>query len=355
MRFAITIPTYQRPEMLRRLLDDLARQSLQPERLAIIDGEPESGAVLTMLDTFDAPASWRLIYIPSTHANVSFQRYLCWRAAAGCDVFAYLDDDLRLPDADFLLKLTAPFGWQQRRIAGVSARLRMGNRAPTAPVPTIGSWLVQTFGSSRRTIPGDLTPSGHRIQPLDQGADYVQIRWFSGAVMAYRHSALTRDCFPDTMFALNQVGAGLGIDDTGLARCALASGELLLANCAQAEHPDLGGSKAVPPAGYALGYARSYSRRYLNDRYRYPAPPQLADRADLVKSLVYGSLTSWLAALRHPEAAAYARGFTVGAWQALTRRLDARRLTPEIDWQADAERALRQQVVKTGHNRQSAE
>ncbi len=358
MRYAVTIPTYQRPDTLSQLLDDLARQSLQPDVLAVIDGDPDSGAVLRLLESFDAPSSWRLVYVPSTHANVSFQRYLCWRAAEGCDLFVYLDDDLRLPDAEFLVRLLAPFGWPNRHIAGVSARLIMGSSASPPRVPTRDSRLVRAFGSARRTPPGDVTPSGHRVWPLDDGADYTPIRWFYGAIMAFRHAALHRDCFPDAMFALNHVGAGIGIDDTGLTRCALASGELLLANCTEAEHPDLGHSKAMPEEAYALGYARSYSRRYLNDRYRYPSTPQLSDRADLIKSLVYTSAASWLQAVRapRPETAAYARGFTVGSWQALTRPPNAQHLTPDIDWQADANRAIAQQrVLKTGDNKQTAE
>jgi hypothetical protein len=46
----ICIPTYKRANLLKLLLEDLARQCCHPETLIIVDGDPESNEVAQIMD-----------------------------------------------------------------------------------------------------------------------------------------------------------------------------------------------------------------------------------------------------------------------------------------------------------------
>ena len=106
--WTLCIATRGRPGPLRRLLSDLARQSAQPNRLVIVDAEPESGEALAVLEDHQLCPRTRAIYIPSNHKNLPYQRYLGWRVAHGCDWLLYLDDDLRLPQTNAIERILEP-------------------------------------------------------------------------------------------------------------------------------------------------------------------------------------------------------------------------------------------------------
>jgi hypothetical protein len=91
-----------------------------------------------------------------------------------------------------------------------------------------------------------------------------------------------------------------------------------------------------------MGFGVAYSRRLLNDNYRWPETPRISDRIALLKSYFGTALLEWFRALRTPKAHrfAYAWGYTVGAVKGVFSSPRASRLTPEIDWTRDAERTL---------------
>jgi len=342
-RLAVCIPTYRRSRLLCRLLGDLAGQTLQPQTVIVVDGEPRSGEVLRALRDAALPASWRLVYVPSNHANLAYQRYLGWRAAAGADWLLYLDDDLMLRNPAALAKVLAPLVRGEREVVAVTAAITIsgsnGERSlrPSGPAAR----LVELFGSGRGVRPGDLTPSGHRQVPVFRGREYEEVAWLRGGVMAIRMDALGPECFSDALFALTEVGCGLG-EDTFLGRRLSAKGRILLAFETGIEHPNSDTPKAYPSDPYGFGRALAYSRRLLNDYYRGFDPPRLSDRVALVKSYAGNLALAWLRAVTslRRDHCRYALGYTAGVALGLLRKPTARNLAPHIDWWGDAERAL---------------
>lgn len=297
------------------------------------------------------------MYIPSNHANLAYQRYLGWRAAAeaGADVLIYFDDDQRIYQADVLEWLTKPF-LEDNDIVGVGCYSCVPENSHDPQMAHLTAkkkdhLLAKRFGSQRalKLKPGQLTPVGHRVGLVDDGHNYVKTDWLQGRIMAYRMSAISREIFSDDLFALYEFRIGRA-EDTFLSRRVGARGKLLYTFRAIVDHPNADTPKAYPHEAYRYAYAATYSRRFLNDYYRVYDPPTLADRWALLKSYVGNVLLAWLRALtrRDKTSVALARGTTLGALHGLSRPPTAKRLTPEIDWWGDAEQALaRQQILRS--------
>lgn len=350
---AVCIPTFKRTQLLERLLHDLFQQTLQPALFTVVDGDPDSGDVLALLGGLTFPESSAAIYVPANHANLAYQRYVGWRIAADqrADVLVYFDDDQRIYQRDVLEWLTKPLEDQQGDVVGVGCYSRTPENIydpETAHLATKRPphWLVRRYGSKKALglNPGQLTPVGHRIGLVDGGQDYVETDWLQGRVMTYRMAAISQETFSSNLFALTHVHCGLG-EDTFLSRRVGARGRLLYTFRAVVDHPDADTPKAYPYEAYRYAYAATYSRRFLNDTYRVYEPPTRSDRWALVKSYAGNILLSWMQVARKPTNTnfALARGTTLGAIHGLTRPPTAKRLTPEIDWWADAEQALSQQ------------
>lgn len=349
----VCIPTYQRPALLEALLQDLARQTAAVERLVVVDGDPGSGAVAAVLERMHPWFAAEVVYVPSNHGNLSYQRYLAWRAAQGCDAILYLDDDIRIAQPDAVERVIEPLFWTDRRVAGVTGHIEFGDVAAVSGEGALldrqrhdrkrASALVRWLGTGAE--PGGLTPAGHRRLPESTGSGYEPVQWLHGGVMAYRMDALTAGCFSTDLFALDHVRCGKG-EDTFLSRRAGTRGELLRASCAVFQHPEADLPKAYPTAAFKLGYSTAYSRRFLNDHFRPFARPTPGDRLALARSYVGTAALAWARALRAPRGHrfAYALGYTRGAVQGALVRPRATSLTPQIDWWGAADEAMRDAV-----------
>lgn len=351
---AICIPTYKRTHLLELLLQDLSQQIPQPALLIVVDGDPVSGDVLALLYSVPFPESISVIYVPSNHANLAYQRYLGWRVAAdqGADILIYFDDDQRIYQHDVLEWLTRPL-LDDNDIVGVGCYSRFPTHGHDPAMSHLvekkeSHWLVKQFGSQRilKLKPGQLTPVGHRVALTDNGHDYVETDWLQGRIMAYRISAMSQETFSEDLFALTHIHCGLG-EDTFLSRRVGAYSKLLYTFRAVVDHPNADTPKAYPYEAYRYAYAATYSRRFLNDTCRVYDPPTLIDRWALVKSYAGNILLTWLHMVkqRNKTALAFARGTTLGAIHGLMRPPTARRLTPNIDWWGDAEDALKDMKI----------
>ena len=357
IELAIAIPTYKRAHLLNLLLQDLAAQSVQPDVIVVVDGDPTSGEVLRMLKAgvsglFARPPAIR--YVPSNHGNLAYQRYLGWRVAVDANVklLLYLDDDLRISNPASISLLLQPLQNEEDTIVGCTGTvLYPEDRETDAPAAVrdrarLGSskttLLVKLLGSSRRQVPGSLSPSGHRCPPVVSDTGTAGVQWLRGGVMACRMAFLKEDCFSEDLFALSELGYGHG-EDTLLSRRLAARGKLLFVSGAHFQHPCADTPQAYATRACKMGYGAAYSRRLLNDNFRWPARASLADRVALVKSYLGNSLLGWGRALRSPRLHRfeYAWGYTLGAIKGVLLPPSSARLTPKIDWRKDAESALR--------------
>lgn len=345
----VCIPTYRRPQLLTRLILDLMQQKDQVNTLVVVDGDPVSGEVPTALTAMTYPEGWAVKYLPSNRGNLSYQRYLGWKAAKHAETQAilYLDDDLRILQSDAIAKVLAPFGWQGRKIGGVTASISQGDISKfvgtealsdrTAKASKLASW----FGSARNLPPGGISPLGTRRLPDNPEQDYAKVDFMFGRVMAYDLNILTQECFSDDMFALDHIRCGLG-EDTFLARRVAAKSELIMAQCAHFEHPDDDVPQSYPYQARKFAYATAYSRRLLNNYYRGFAPPRLSDRFELIKNYIGHTFVVWIRALlsRRRYKLAYAYGYMLGAARGMLQDPTAKNLTPNIDWWAEADVAM---------------
>jgi GT2 family glycosyltransferase len=350
---AICVPTYKRPLLLKLLIEDLMRQTVHPTSLIIVDGDQASGEVKAMLEALSYPEGWRVLYVPSNHGNLSYQRYLGWRVAAlnGHDMLLYFDDDLRIPQPDAVSRIIAPLHERDSQVVGVTAGIIMGeetNRSDTRVLRERGKkktgmerWLVNQFGSARHVAPAGLTAMGDRRPPLPSTDDYVQTEWLAGGVMAYRMDAMSQATFSDDLFALDHIRCGLG-EDTFLSRRVAAGRKLCLAQCVTVEHPCADTPKSYPYQARRLAFAVAYSRRFQHDHYRVYDAPTRQDRLALYRSYLGNIMLNWTRAITslRRDRLAYAWGFTTGALKGILVKPTARNLTPNIDWWSDADAAV---------------
>lgn len=348
----ICICTYKRSTLLRAEILDLLAQTAHPENLIIVDGDPQSTEVLEMLRSLPYPSGWRVTYVPSNHSNLSYQRYLGWRAASGHRLLLYFDDDLRIPDTGAVVKVIAPFDNDDfHDVVGVTALTRakgwdhFGDPDMIRSSEQAPQLLLRWFGESSNLNPGDLSSTGNRLYPPDDREGYAEVKWLQGRVMAYRLDAMAQGTFSEDMFALDEIRCGLG-EDTFLSTRVAVAGRLLISFNSHFDHPDDDTPKSYPYKAYKLAYARAYSRRFLNDHYRAYDKPRLEDRFNLVKSYVGNSLFNWLRAITQPKRSnlAYAWGYLRGALRGVFQSPTARRLTPGVDWWGDADAALAQRI-----------
>jgi hypothetical protein len=248
--------------------------------------------------------------------------------------------------------LIAPLFSDCSQVVGCTGEIRFGglDNIPEAPVAIRDrhafsrrpqSLLVRALGSSLGKLPGSLTPSGQRCKPDRGDSLTAEIEWLRGGVMACRLSALENDCFSQDLFALSEIGCGHG-EDTLLSRRLLSQGKLLMVFDAVFDHPNADVPKAYCTKAFKMGWGISYSRRLLNDNYRWPKPPTIQDRLALWKSYVGNSALCILRAIGSCKVHrfAFAQGYLMGALQGIVRPPRHFRLTPHIDWQLDAEVAV---------------
>lgn len=350
-KIAVCICTYKRPQLLRRLLDDIAAQERRPSFLIVVDGDPESGEVYKLLEGFEMTGS-RIFYQPSNHANLAYQRYLGWKIAhhLRAGILIYFDDDLRLHSSKAVSRLAEVLE-QDACIVAATASMRFGS-----PEKMSGQRLLQERGTGKHSwvryfwgahsLPaGGLTSYGTRSVPEPSAEPFQEVEWLRGGVMAFRMSGLEQRCFSEDLFAMNHIGCGLG-EDTLLARRVRHKGKLVLLQHLDIEHPHDDLPKAYPVHPFAFGFSSAYSRRLLNDNFRGFAPPRLSDRWALLKSFFGNFLISWGKALLsfRKDRILFALGYSKGVFWGLLKSPKARTLTPSMRWWEDADKDFAEHV-----------
>lgn len=355
IQFALAIPTYNRPHLLKLLLQDIFNQSLIPSFIIIIDGNPKTNDVQSLLRSQKNRNSTKILYIPSNHPNLAYQRYLGWKCVEKFTInyLLYLDDDLRLHQADTIENLIKNLE-ADNCVAGVTCQIRFGkmestnedyNRLHSDKFIPYGR-LVRWLGYSHNLQPGGITPIGNRIPPtLSDEISTQEVQWLRGGVMLYRMSFIDLSCFSEDLFALDHIHCGKG-EDTFLSRQLMTKGKLLLDSSIIVDHPNLDLPKTYPVDAFHFGYASAYSRRFLNDHYRMTSHATPADRIALIWAYAGNNLLNFYSMVKKPAGyrKSYAWGYFKGSLRGLLQKPTAKNLTPGINWWKDAEQALAQVI-----------
>lgn len=126
---SVVVPTYKRPDLLRRCVEALLRQDLPPEDYEIIvaddAADPATRGAIELMAS-QAPENLRYVAVQGRHGPAA-ARNTGWRAARA-PIIAFTDDDC-LPDPGWLREGLAAF---EDGVAAVRGRLVM----PLPRVPT---------------------------------------------------------------------------------------------------------------------------------------------------------------------------------------------------------------------------
>ena len=147
MDATVIVPTYKRPDDLRRCLDALKKQTRPPSRVVVIRRDIDS-ATEAMLSEYDAsplPMVIRVVAVPGVVAALNEGL----DAATG-DLVAMTDDDAA-PHPDWLERISGHF-LVNARVGGVGGRdhIFMGERRDDWPPEArvgVSTWYGRTYGN----------------------------------------------------------------------------------------------------------------------------------------------------------------------------------------------------------------
>lgn len=342
MKIDICICTYDRTELLRDLISDLLNQETQISQLIIVDGNPKNNTVLEMLHSLKYRNIGRIIYCPSNHPNIAYQRYLGWKLSKGCEYLIYFDDDLRIYNQLFISNILRPFTWTQEGVVCVTAVTKQDNKAKNNKKNRFLNICPRRFAPKS----GSISVLGDRVFPKEMSG-YQIVDWVQGRVMAYRQKYLSSDCFPEDIFTLFERRLGMG-EDTIISRYVKSMGDFYCAFDVEVYHMGFENPKAYSTDPYNWGRTVAISRMAMIHHFRGHEGPKFLDYLILFKRFIAGFFLSWLRVVVSRFSVyevLYAKGYTRGIRESLYYRQTINNLNKDINWQKDAEEALTSQVV----------
>jgi|HubBroStandDraft_1064217.scaffolds.fasta_scaffold01217_6 succinoglycan biosynthesis protein ExoM len=102
-RVSICLPTFQRNERLRAVLEDLVNQERLPDQVVVVDNDPDGGARVVVDECRAAGPPFRIDYDVQPIPNIALTRNRTFELATG-EWAAFIDDDERAPK-EWLRKL----------------------------------------------------------------------------------------------------------------------------------------------------------------------------------------------------------------------------------------------------------
>jgi succinoglycan biosynthesis protein ExoM len=130
MTISVCIATFRRTDRLALVLDDLARQTLRPDEVIVVDNDA-GGSARPVVDGFRATAPFSLHYDVQPERNIALTRNRSVAMATG-ELLAFIDDDER-----------APLDWLQKLVDARVAHRADGVLGPVEPVlpETAPDWI----------------------------------------------------------------------------------------------------------------------------------------------------------------------------------------------------------------------
>lgn len=184
---SVIIPTRDRPSSLRRTLESLSGQALQPREVVVADGSANQAT----RDVCAAKWPFRVRRFRTNPDGAAPQRNRAMRRAA-CGFVWFLDDDVIL-QPDCLERL---YGAMEAdpRLGGVNALITnqvfaKPGMAGTLVFHFLADWRITDFS-------GRCIGPGVNFLPRDRGAEVVPVDWLNTTCTLYRREALPDPPFP---------------------------------------------------------------------------------------------------------------------------------------------------------------
>jgi len=206
LKIDIIICTYNRPEKVLELVNQLAQYAAQYNSIIIVDS---SEAIHPVLSDYK-----QLTYLRSAYKNQPYQRWFGFYNSLA-DILIFLDDDMEVATPNFLDIIKDSF--QEKGVSGIAINFE-DKHTDTALAAIPRSVLLNKGGTFKNLI-GWLTgyavlPAGKfglcgvkGKQPLNGGST----EWLSGGAFAARKIALFQN-FNFQLFDLFQQKIGMGED-----------------------------------------------------------------------------------------------------------------------------------------------
>jgi len=172
---SVVVPTLRRPQLLRRCLDALARQTVPPQQV-VVAYRPDDRDTTGLLGEWEAVDPGRRTSAPAAEPGL-LHAHAAGTNAATAEVVAYLDDDAA-PRPDWIAELGKPF--TDPTVGAVGGRIldRINGEVVQGRVRRPG--LIRWYG---RIVWGHNLESDH----------YGDVDWLSGANMAIRRRLVQID------------------------------------------------------------------------------------------------------------------------------------------------------------------
>lgn len=180
-KLAVIIPTKERPDELRRILECISAQSLRPEQVIVVDGGTLS--VKDLVAGFDDP---KIDYVRVVPASLTAQRNAGIKAVReDMTLVAFFDDDVVLEEG--AMKAMMEF-WRDAPVDTGGAAFNITNEIYRCP------GFFERFFLVNDPRPGRILRSGFqsRVARVDST---MQVDWLAGCSMVWR-----RRVFDDCMF-----------------------------------------------------------------------------------------------------------------------------------------------------------
>lgn len=145
LRIAVIVPTYRRPDDLKRCLEAIAAQLRRPDQFIVVRREGDDATRLVLKDA-DPNGSW--VTVAKVHAGGVVAALNVGLALVDADIVAFTDDDAA-PRQDWLLQIAARFA-ADARVGGLGGRdwVHHHGRLEDGSQPVVGrlTWYGRCIG-----------------------------------------------------------------------------------------------------------------------------------------------------------------------------------------------------------------
>lgn len=331
MTFDVVITSYNRPEQVLVLAQQVLECTLTPNQLIIVDSSDMPHSEMARMSNVN--------YIRSSHKNQPYQRLL-GVMTSNANIIIFLDDDLNIIRSDIFETLLK--GFADPGIVGVSVGFDHQNplekelNAPLWNGQSKLSKMIWQLTGAPHVDPGNVSRLGLvGAKPASQG----HIQTFNGANMAFRRAAAIKS-IPTDLLALYERKLGKG-EDKVISMLASQYGKLLYNPEIFLSHPPNDSSYFQNHRSFAAKVA--YSRLYLSRIYA-----RVFQKPMWKEYIAYYWFTLWrwgiavFSWILSPSSGR--KDKFLGIWDGLQLAIQlpqhSSRLTPDINWEADLQRDL---------------
>ncbi|NPA37138.1 MAG: glycosyltransferase family 2 protein [Chlorobi bacterium] len=236
MTFDVVICTYNRPQEVIRLINEIKKCELTPAKIIVVDSSEKDNSDIGNADD--------VIYVKSAHKNQPYQRFL-GSTLSQSELITFFDDDLMIRDNRIFNYLLSAF--EENGVVGACTGLeyevvdKQNGSSNDNNIPVILSKLlsiIRRISIGKRLQPGEMWLLGMDT-PKNEDSPYVEYTG-GGDAPTFKRGILSY-LFDDFLFSLYENGLGKG-EDKYFSMKALVFGKIRYINRICLLHPPVGNS-----------------------------------------------------------------------------------------------------------------